>query len=233
MFCSVCCSWCLYFPLPCLQLLVVLTVFTSTSKACNPGEATEKTTGSQSRSCSSDHRGECEVFGQYYGWARWADWAPRGNTESGVWCASWSVAARHWHTHTYDSAAGLCLPPYFLLHANVRLLNHPGLLPLKWLLLRKHAIYMELNITEQMWNSHGRVAVEADVQVVFQSINGVPGQPLQQHIVKTLHQSTLQRYKHEREKKNQLCSMLNTELLKGFVALFFTTAFFFPNNFEQ
>lgn len=92
---------------------------------------------------------------------------------------------------------------------------------------------MELNITEQMWNSHGRVAVEADVQVVFQSINGVPGQPLQQHIVKTLHQSTLQRYKHEREKKNQLCSMLNTELLKGFVALFFTTAFFFPNNFEQ
>lgn len=71
------------------------------------------------------------------------------------------------------------------------------------------------------------MAVEADVQVVFQSINGVPGQPLQQHIVKTLHQATLQRYKHEREKKNQLCSMLNTELYKSFVALFFTTAFFF------
>lgn len=113
MFCSVCCSWCLYFPLPCLQLLVVLTVFTSTSKACNPGEATEKTTGSQSRSCSSDHRGECEVFGQYYGWARWADWAPRGNTESGVWCASWSVAARHWHTHTSPTTAWLYLDSGF------------------------------------------------------------------------------------------------------------------------
>lgn len=112
-FCSVCSSWCLYFPLPRLHLLVVLTVFTSTSKACNPGEATEKTTGSPSRSCSSDHRGECEVFGQCYGWARWADWAPRGNTESGVWCASWCVAARHWHTRTSPTTVRLYLDSGF------------------------------------------------------------------------------------------------------------------------
>lgn len=39
--------------------------------------------------------------------------------------------------------------------------------------------------------SHGGVAVEADVQVVLQGVDRVPGQPLQQHVVETLHQSTL------------------------------------------
>lgn len=39
--------------------------------------------------------------------------------------------------------------------------------------------------------SHGGVAVEADVQVVLQRIDRVPGQPLEQHVVETLHHSAL------------------------------------------
>lgn len=51
-----------------------------------------------------------------------------------------------------------------------------------------------------MRGSHGGVAVEADVQVILQSVHRVPGQPLQQHVVETLHQSTLHTHDDEEEK---------------------------------
>lgn len=51
-----------------------------------------------------------------------------------------------------------------------------------------------------MRGSHGGVAVEADVQVILQSVHRVPGQPLQQHVVETLHQSTLHTHDNKEEK---------------------------------
>lgn len=48
-----------------------------------------------------------------------------------------------------------------------------------------------LRVSVWLRGSHGGVAVEADVQVVLQGVDRVPGQPLQQHVVETLQQSTL------------------------------------------
>lgn len=63
-------------------------------------------------------------------------------------------------------------------------------------------------------DSHGGVAVEADVQVVLQGIDRVPGQPLEQHVVETLHQSALHTprrvktlsFNRKMEKHLQLCT---------------------------